>query len=315
MENNQYIPLGTNHSSDDNLIALTEAYGMQGYGIYIALLFELRKRADYLCALRSIPALARRWEVSSEELEHIIYDFGLFGFTSRAAANGIETAGEVDCFCSPYLFQVMDPLEQRRVLLSAAGKQRAATAERSVHGRFTNLHQPVSTSMDQQVEKSIVEQSNSREEQSSSREEKSQSKTEKSCCRWELLLEEIFDDQSWLEVQAMHSGMGSGFAERLPDILSFFKNHVRTYGKEATILSVADAKSYFSNVIRRGSPARKSLDAYLAKRQLANKQRDPYRFEQRDPLTGERMYCGRPIPADAPPRPHENAVWSGEEWG
>lgn len=315
MENNQYIPLGTNHAWDDNLIALIEAYGMAGYGIYIALLFELRKRADYLCALRSIPALARGWEVSTEQLEHIIYDFGLFGFTSRAAAEGVETAGEADCFCSPYLFQVMDPLVQKRVQCTVAGKVRAFTAERATDGRFTSASQRV----DQPIEKSRVKESRVEEEKKSIAEEKraeeSLGTADSGPGRWELLLLEAFNDESWVEVQAMHSGMQQRFGERLAEILDFFKTHVRTYGKEATILSVADVKNYFSNFIRRGSPTRKSLDAHLSRRQSADKQRDPYRFEQRDLLTGERTYCGRPIPADAPPRPHENAVWSGEEWG
>ena len=42
--------------------------------------------------------------------------------------------------------------------------------------------------------------------------------------------------------------------------------------------------------------------------------KDFYRFEQRNPDTGERSYCGVPIPADAPPRPNDQAVWCEGKW-
>lgn len=290
MENNQYIPFGVNHLSDDKLISLVELYGMQGYGIYVALLFELRKRCGYLCALQSLPALARRWEVDSDLLLSIVDDFGLFGFATRKEAEvGTATDGEPDSFFSPYLNEVMEPFVQKRLSNSVGGKVRAATAERAADGRFTSSLQLI--------------------EENRVKESKKEEKKEK---RWELLLDEIFEEQSWVEIQAMHSGMGGRFMEQLPEIIGFFKNHVRTYGKEYTILCDADAKSYFSNFIRLGSATRKVLDTHLAKQQCASKAADPYRYEQRNPLTEERSYCGRPIPADAPPRPNENAVWNEE---
>ena len=32
-------------------------------------------------------------------------------------------------------------------------------------------------------------------------------------------------------------------------------------------------------------------------------------YETYNPLTGERSYCGVPLPADAPPRPNGRATW------
>ena len=40
---------------------------------------------------------------------------------------------------------------------------------------------------------------------------------------------------------------------------------------------------------------------------------DEYRFEDRNPVTGERSYCGLPIPDDAPPRPNTQAIWLPEQ--
>lgn len=324
MENNQYIPLGTNHLADDNLISLIECYGMAGYGIYIALLFELRQRADYVCALRSLPALARRWDVDPDTLESIVHDFGLFGFVLKTDADPASAARmEPDHFYSHYLNVAMEPLEQKRLLLSAAGRRRAITAERAVDGRFTSLVQ--------QVEKSKEEESKSKEEQKESKTPPPENKTDPNesstepqsenpaapmARKWELLLDAIFGEQSWVEIQAMHSGMRLAFLEQLPQILAFFKSHIRTYGKEGTIGCESDAKSYFSNFIRPASATRKALDAYLDKLQRTERTNDPYRHEDHDPPTGARSYCGRPIPPNAPPRPHENAVWSEElqEW-
>lgn len=324
MENNQYIPFGTNHSADDNLISLIEAYGMEGYGIYIALLFELRQRTDYVCALRSLPALAHRWRVDPGMLESIVRDFGLFGFVLKTDADATSAARmEPNHFYSHYLNEVMEPLEQRRLLQSQAGKIRAATAQRAANGHFTSSLQP--------IEKSKEEESKSKEEQNESKEaqqQRTENRNESSRAAqqertgvqrkrtWELLLDKIFREQCWVEIQAMHSGMRQRFMEQLPQILDFFKSHVRTYGKEDTILSESDAKSYFSNFIRPASATRKALDAYLAMQQRTERTHDPYQYEQRDPQSGARSYCGRLIPEDAPPRPNENAVWSEElqEW-
>ena len=41
-----------------------------------------------------------------------------------------------------------------------------------------------------------------------------------------------------------------------------------------------------------------------------DKDHNPY--EERDPTTGQRSYCGVPIPDGAPPRPNAQAVWNNE---
>ena len=64
--------------SDDRVIALCEQNGIEGIGIYTVLLAELRQHEGYRCAFASLPALARRWNVSLEKLQKIVYDFRLF---------------------------------------------------------------------------------------------------------------------------------------------------------------------------------------------------------------------------------------------
>lgn len=55
--------------SDDRVIALCEQNGIEGIGIYTVLLAELRQHEGYRCAFASLPALARRWNVSLEKLQ------------------------------------------------------------------------------------------------------------------------------------------------------------------------------------------------------------------------------------------------------
>ena len=95
-----------------------------------------------------------------------------------------------------------------------------------------------------------------------------------------------------------------------PEIVECFKQHVRSIGKESHIQSLNDAKHYFCFFLKPGSHTYQRLLLQLKQQEEDN----AYRFEQRNPDTGERSYCGIPIPHDAPPRPNVQAVWDGEKW-
>ena len=123
---------------------------------------------------------------------------------------------------------------------------------------------------------------------------------------WEIYISEAMGERSWLELQAMHSGMGLRFMECVPIIEETFKRHVRTYGTESRIHSLCDAKSYFSNFIKRGSSTHRIVEEALKKRTATI---NLYRYETL--LNGRRTYCGVDIPAEAPPRPNGTAVWDG----
>jgi hypothetical protein len=123
---------------------------------------------------------------------------------------------------------------------------------------------------------------------------------------WEVYVSEAMGERSWLELQAMHSGMGMRFMECVPIIEETFKRHVRTYGTESKIHSLCDAKSYFSNFIKRGSPTRRIVEEAL---KTCTTTVDVYRYETL--VNGRRTYCGVDIPAEAPPRPNGTAVWDG----
>ena len=115
--------------------------------------------------------------------------------------------------------------------------------------------------------------------------------------RWEQRINEAFITQSWLEAVGMMSGLKELFLNNLSFIRDLFKKHVVAQGNTGGITSVSEAEAYFANYIRRERPRMQNESTSLS----------PY--ETYNPLTGERSYCGVPLPADAPPRPNGRATW------
>ena len=133
---------------------------------------------------------------------------------------------------------------------------------------------------------------------------------------WTECIHDAFAQTSWLEVVAMQSGMKMALAENLNFITHLFTRHVIAQGTELNITSDHEAKSYFMNFIRQGSPTRRDVDGKLKeyiRGKVQNKAYSPY--EQYDPKTKQRSYDGVPIPADAPPRPNARVGWSYERSG
>ena len=127
---------------------------------------------------------------------------------------------------------------------------------------------------------------------------------------WERYIDELQQEQQWIEVMAMRSGLGLVFVNRFPEVLRLFKLHVQAVGSEKDIQSPGDAKRYFCFYNTPGSAPFRQLVAELQK----PIDRGKYKHEDYDSATGQRSYCGIPIPSDAPPRPNGQAVWNGGKW-
>jgi hypothetical protein len=151
------------------------------------------------------------------------------------------------------------------------------------------------------VEKRIEEIKRKEKEATASEKESSSSGSKSSS--WEGWLNEALGERSWLELQAIHSGLGGAFLPYLEVISKAFREHVLRQGTEVTICSLRDVKSYFSNYIRQGSITNKHLREVIEKAAAT----DVYRFEQL--VDGQRTYCGLTIPEGAPPRPAVTSVW------
>ena len=128
--------------------------------------------------------------------------------------------------------------------------------------------------------------------------------------RWEQCINEAFITQSWLEAVGMMAGLKELFLNNLSFIRDLFKKHVVAQGNTGGITSVSEAEAYFANYIRRERPTRLFLEEKLKERsRMQNESTSLSPYETYNPLTGERSYCGVPLPADAPPRPNGRATW------
>ena len=122
--------------------------------------------------------------------------------------------------------------------------------------------------------------------------------------RWEQCINEAFITQSWLEAVGMMSGLKELFLNNLSFIRDLFKKHVVAEGNTGGITSVSEAEAYFANYIRRERPTRLFLEEKLKERsRMQNESTSLSPYETYNPLTGERSYCGVPLPADAPRAP------------
>ena len=128
--------------------------------------------------------------------------------------------------------------------------------------------------------------------------------------RWEQCINEAFITQSWLEAVGMMSGLKELFLNNLSFIRDLFKKHVVAQGNTGGITSVSEAEAYFANYICRERPTRLFLEEKLKERsRMQNESTSFSPYETYNPLTGERSYCGVPLPADAPPRPNGRTTW------
>ena len=294
MKKDQYIPHEVSMRNTTEVMNLIENEGMAGYGIYWALLEYLRTQDDYVGDLRVLKSLARQLKTKLAKIESVLNSYGLFSVTDYT-------------FRSRKLESAMKPLEEKRKAMSKqnAGKAEANRKQNEVktdaeHNQVScNLLKTNSEMVLSKVKESKVKKS-----------KEITSSLSPSLPAWERYVDELQQEEQWKELMAMRTGLKQQFYTLYPRIAENFKQHVRLLGNEGRILSPSDAKHYFCFFLEPGSVTFKRLVAELQKPVDKGK----YKFEDRDPVTDQRSYCGVPIPADAPPRPNEQAVWNGGKW-
>ena len=106
-----YFPHDSNAKDDPKAVLLIEQLGLEGYGIYWVLIETLRDQPSYRYPLNLIGAIARRYLTSSEKVAAVIRNYRLF-----------EVEDE-EFFLSPSLRRRMERINNKRLLLSEAGKK------------------------------------------------------------------------------------------------------------------------------------------------------------------------------------------------
>lgn len=123
MKDAYYFPHDTNAKDDPKIVMLIEQLGLEGYGIYWALIETLRDQPDYKYPLPLLPAIGRRYTTSGEKVETVVRNYGLF-----------EIEGN-EFFLSPSLSRRMEKINATRRRLSNAGKRGRAIQLQGVTGK------------------------------------------------------------------------------------------------------------------------------------------------------------------------------------
>ena len=291
MKKDQYIPHEVSARNTTEVMNLIENEGTAGYGIYWALMEYLRVQDNYIGHLQALAPIKRQLKIRQSKLDRVLNGYGLF------ICNG-------NTFYSPKLNEIMKPFEERRAKIEAY--KRKKEKENSLD--ISDVNQENSDIVSFEGKGKVKGEG----KVTTSKEEKSGGDVHyaPTTLAWEHYVDELAKEQQWIEVMAMRSGLGLVFVNRFPEVLQHFKQHVQAVGNEKDILSPSDAKRYFCFYNTPGSTPFRQLVAELQKPQDKGK----YKFEDRDPATGKRSYCGVPIPDDAPPRPNDQAVWSDGKW-
>ena len=297
MKRDQYIPHEVSMRSTSEVMNLIEKEGMMGYGIYWALMEYLRVQDDYVGDIRSLSTLKRELRIRQSRLDKVLHGYGLF------VCNG-------NTFYSPKLNEVMKPFEQRRARIEAYKLQKQKENSLKISGEVPEKSDIVSFEGKGKGE-GKGEGKEERKTTSSLKEKDDDGLNPVSFTpAWERYVDELRNEQSWIELMAMRSGLGKAFVQRFDKVLQLFKEHVQSVAHESHIVSPSEAKRYFCFFNTPGSATFRKLVEELQKPVDKGK----YKHEDVDQATGQRSYCGVPIPSDAPPRPNEQAVWCDGKW-
>ena len=295
MKRDQYIPHEVSMRNTSEVMNLIEKEGMEGYGIYWALMEYLRVQDGYTGDIQSLKSLVRQLRVRLPKLKRIMENYGLFSCT--------ETT-----FLSPKLVEVMKPFEDRRARIEAYKRQKQKENSLEISNVSSEKGSIVSFEVKGKGEGKGKEE---RKTTSSLKEKDDDGLVPVSITpAWERYVDELRHEQSWIEIMTMRSGLGKAFVQRFDEVLQLFKEHVQAVAHESHIVSPSEAKRYFCFFNTPGSATFQKLVDKLQKPVDKGK----YKHEDRDPTTGQRSYCGVPIPADAPPRPNAQAVWCDGKW-
>ncbi len=295
MKRDQYIPHEVSMRNTSEVMNLIEKEGMEGYGIYWAVMEYLRTQDGYIGDTNVLKSLARQLRIRLPKLQRIMKDYGLFCCTEST-------------FTSPKLVEVMKPFEDRRARIEAY--KRRKEKENSLETSDVSSEKSDIVSFEGKGKGEGKGKTTSKKEKSGDGGDAAVVVSVPTVLAWERYVDDLAKEQQWIEIQAMRSGLGLVFVNRFPEVLKHFKLHVQAVGNEKDIQSPADAKRYFCFYNTPGSAPFRQLVAELQKPIDKGK----YKYEDVDAATGQRSYCGVPIPSDAPPRPNEQAVWSDGKW-
>ncbi len=113
MKDAYYFSHDSNAKDDPKCIMLIEQLGLEGYGIFWILVETLRDQPMYRYPLTLLPALARRFNTTSDKMKVVVSNYGLFQVEDE------------EFFFSQSLRSRMEDYDRKRELARIAGKKSA----------------------------------------------------------------------------------------------------------------------------------------------------------------------------------------------
>jgi hypothetical protein len=147
MKDAYYFPHDSNAKDDPKMVMLIEQLGLEGYGIFWVLIETLREQPDYKYPLSLLPAIARRYNTTSEKVKTVVGNYALFSIVDD------------DFFLSESLIKRMLPLEERRAKNRIAGLKSAEKRQRMLNECSTNVQHALNECSTSKVKKSKVNKS------------------------------------------------------------------------------------------------------------------------------------------------------------
>ena len=304
MKNYDFIPHAANMRSSSQVLNLIESEGAAGYGFYWVLLEFLRSQPRYTGDIHAIRNIARQVKVRLDKALRILNNYGLFIVDNTS-------------FHSPYLDEKLSKMKPKRD--KSCSQNDESVSEVSCNSleisktSFKNKKKNKNIEEDKEITSSPISSSSpipgEEVKAVAAVEKQEETKPVSSVPAWERYIDELQQEEQWKELMAMRTGLKRQFYSLYPRIVESFKRHIRLLGNEGHILSTSEAKRYFCFYLDPGSVTFKRLWEELQKPADKGK----FKFEDFNPTTGQRSYCGVPIPHDAPPRPNDQAVWIDEK--
>ena len=304
MKNYDFIPHAANMRSSSQVLNLIESEGAAGYGFYWVLLEFLRSQPRYTGDIHAIRNIARQMKVRLDKALRILNNYGLFIVDNTS-------------FHSPYLDEKLSKMKPKRD--KSCSQNDESVSEVPCNSleisktSFKNKKKNKNIEEDKEITSSPISSSSpipgEEVKAVAAVEKQEETKPVSSVPAWERYIDELQQEEQWKELMAMRTGLKRQFYSLYPRIVESFKRHIRLLGNEGHILSTSEAKRYFCFYLDPGSVTFKRLWEELQKPADKGK----FKFEDFNSTTGQRSYCGVPIPADAPPRPNDQAVWVDEK--
>ena len=215
MKRDQYIPHEVSMRNTSEVMNLIEQEGMSGYGIYWALMEYLRVQDGYVGNLQALAPLKRQLKIRQPKLDKVLYGFGLF------ICNG-------NTFYSPKLNEVMKPFEDRRARIEAY--KRRKEKDNSLETNDVGAEKGDIVSFEGKGKGEGKGKTTSKKEKGGG--DAVAVASVPSILAWERYIDELQQEQRWIEVMAMCSGLGLVFVDRFPEVLRLFKLHVQAVWNE-----------------------------------------------------------------------------------